>query len=88
MIRQLQKEDVDEAARIWLDANLDAHDFISPQYWKDNFKAVKEMLSQGELYVCEDENKEEIQGFVNGATITLQEFLSEAAPGPAASAKC
>ena len=32
MIRQLQKEDVDEAARIWLDDNLDAHDFISPQY--------------------------------------------------------
>ena len=64
MIRQLQKEDVDEAAKIWLDANLEAHDFIPPQYWKDNFKAVKEMLAQGELYVCEDEDKKEIQGFV------------------------
>lgn len=49
MIRRLLNEDVDEVAEIWLDTNLKAHHFIAPQYWKENFKAVKEQLSQAEV---------------------------------------
>lgn len=62
MIRKLQNADIDRVAGIWLDANLKAHSFISPQYWKDNFEAVKEMLPQAEVYVYE--NDREIQGFI------------------------
>ena len=32
MIRKLQNADIDRVADIWLDANLKAHSFISPQY--------------------------------------------------------
>lgn len=62
MIRRLQKSDLDRVADIWLNTNRKAHDFISAQYWKDNFNTVKEMFLQSEIYVYEKENK--IQGFI------------------------
>lgn len=64
MIRRLQEIDINRVADIWLDTNLKAHNFISAQYWRDHFEAVKEMFSQAEVYVYEDENKNRIQGFV------------------------
>ncbi len=36
--------------------------FISNQYWKSNYELVKEMMSQSEVYVYEDDKM--IQGFV------------------------
>ena len=48
MIRKLQKADINKVADIWLDTNIKAHDFISAQYWKNNFKLVKEMLPQAD----------------------------------------
>ena len=62
MIRKLQNADMDRVAGIWLDANLRAHCFISPQYWKSNFDPVKEMLPRAEVYVYE--NGREIWGFI------------------------
>ena len=63
MIRKLRKSDLNKVADIWLNVNIQAHNFISAQYWKDNFEAVKEMILQAEVYVYEDENQM-IQGFV------------------------
>ena len=62
MIRRLQKSDADAAAKIWLDANIQAHCFISAQYWKDHFEPVRDQLLQAEVYVYEDEAQ--IQGFL------------------------
>lgn len=62
MIRELQKKDIDEVAEIWLATNISAHEFVSAQYWKDNYEMVKEMFVQAEMYVYEDEQG--IQGFV------------------------
>ena len=62
MIRKLQNADMDRVAGIWLDANLRAHCFISPQDWKSNFAPVKEMLPRAEVYVYE--NDREIWGFI------------------------
>ena len=69
MIRVLQEADIDRVAEIWLDSNLKAHYFIPAQYWKSNFGLVKEMLSQAEVYVYE--NDRNIQGFtgLNGEYI-------------------
>ena len=69
MIRVLQKADIDRVAEIWLDSNLKAHHFIPEQYWKSNFGLVKEMLSQAEVYVYEEDR--DIQGFtgLNGEYI-------------------
>lgn len=62
MIRELQKADIGSVADIWLDTNIKTHDFIPVQYWQSNFDMVKEMFSQAEVYVYENEKK--IQGFV------------------------
>lgn len=62
MIRELQEEDINRVADIWLNTNIKAHDFVPAQYWKSNFDMVKEMLQQAEVYVYENEKK--IQGFV------------------------
>ena len=62
MIRKLQNVDINKVADIWLKTNLETHDFISGQYWTNNYEAVKKMLPQAEVYVYED-NKI-IQGFV------------------------
>lgn len=62
MIRELQKADIGSVADFWLDTNIKTHDFIPVQYWQSNFDMVKEMFSQAEVYVYENEKK--IQGFV------------------------
>ena len=62
MIRELQRDDINKVADIWLDTNIKAHPFIPAQYWKGNFKLVKELLLQAEVYVYE--NNQEIQGFI------------------------
>ena len=79
MIRVLQEADIDRVAEIWLDSNLKAHHFIPAQYWKSNFGLVKEMLSQAEVYVYE--NDRNIQGFtgLNGEYIDCLLYTSDAA---------
>ena len=62
MIRELQRDDINKVADIWLDTNIKAHNFIPAEYWKGNFKSVKEALSQAEIYVYEYDT--EIQGFI------------------------
>ena len=66
MIRRMQRADIDRVADIWLDTNIRAHNFISKQYWQNNFSIVKEMLSQsaGRSKAEQYEEKNEIQGFV------------------------
>lgn len=64
MIRTLQEKDIDRVAQIWLDTNILAHNFIAETYWKKHFPWVKEMFFQTEMYVYEEENTSEIQGFI------------------------
>lgn len=64
MIRKSKKSDTDRIADIWLDTNIRAHDFIPADYWKSNFVSVKEMLSEAEIYVYEDEIQNKILGFI------------------------
>lgn len=76
MIRELRQTDTDRIAEIWLDTNLQAHDFIPAEYWKGNFAAVREMLPRAEVYVYEekrggtgaseqpDPGRDEILGFI------------------------
>ena len=62
MIRKMQNIDSNRVADIWLKTNLKAHYFIPEQYWTSNYELVKEMMSQAEVYVYEDDKM--IQGFV------------------------
>lgn len=58
MIRKAKLPDIEDAADIWLEANIKAHDFIPADYWEAQFKTVKELLAQAELYVYEGDGQD------------------------------
>ena len=62
MVRKLRNADINKVADIWLDTNIKAHNFIPAEYWKSNFKSVKEALLLAEVYVYEYDT--EILGFI------------------------
>ena len=62
MIREFEMDDLERVMAIWLDTNIQAHDFIANEYWIRNFDMVKNILPEAELYVYEIHN--EIGGFV------------------------
>lgn len=64
MIRKYVDGDIDAVMQIWLITNIQAHCFISPDYWQSNFDAVKEMLPLAEIYVHEVDNTNQIDGFI------------------------
>lgn len=73
MIREFQRDDINKVADIWLDTNIKAHNFIPAEYWKSNFKSVKEALLLAEVYVYEYDT--EIQGFIGLMMNMLRAFL-------------
>ena len=64
MIRKFRKDDLNIIMQIWLDTNIQAHNFILKDYWTDNYDMVKEMLPQAKLYVYENDETNQIDGFV------------------------
>ena len=64
MIRKLRENDLAAVTKIWLDSNIKAHYFIPKEYWISNYPAVKEMLPQAEVYVYEEEDTQQIIGFI------------------------
>jgi putative acetyltransferase len=50
--------------QIWLDTNIDAHGFISREYWISNYATVEKMLPHAEIYVYENDDTEQIEGFI------------------------
>lgn len=61
MIRKFKPEDLNEVMNIWLTTNIQAHDFISKDYWVNHFEIVQELLPTAEVYVYEEG---EIKGFI------------------------
>ena len=62
MIRLFEFRDLDKIMEIWLQGNLEAHSFISEEYWKKNFDSVKSVLPNAEVYVYEE--GKDILGFI------------------------
>lgn len=62
MIRKMTQDDLQEVVALWLEANLDAHDFISQSYWLTNKEDVAQALAQAEVYVYEQDAT--LAGFV------------------------
>ena len=50
-IRAFRQEDAASVMELWLKSNLEAHDFISGQYWREQFDFVKAALPQAEVFV-------------------------------------
>ena len=64
MIRKFESQDLDAVMQIWLHGNLDAHAFIAASFWTEHFEMVHDLLPQAELYVHENENTGQIDGFI------------------------
>lgn len=64
MIRKFENNDLAAIMQIWLNANIQAHSFIDQEYWKGNFEQVSTLLPQAEIYVYENNQTAQIEGFV------------------------
>lgn len=64
MIRAYKNSDLTAVMQIWLDTNIKAHSFIPKKYWTDNYSMVEKVLPQAEVYVYEENNTNEIVGFI------------------------
>jgi len=60
MIRKMGPTEVDVVGDIWLNGNLEAHDFIDKNYWINHLDEVKEQFKQADIYVYDSQG---IQGF-------------------------
>lgn len=64
MIRKFKNSDINKVMDIWLKTNIEAHNFINTEYWKNNFDLVKnEYFPISETYIYEE--NEEIKGFIS-----------------------
>lgn len=52
--RPFEKKDIDAVMHIWLSSNLEAHSFIPAEYWRKNTAAVRAMIPDAEVTVCEE----------------------------------
>ena len=41
MIRKFDDKDIDKIMNIWLTSTIKGHEFISEEYWKNNYDSVK-----------------------------------------------
>jgi len=62
MIRRMKISEIDEIGDIWLQSNLEAHNFIDRSYWLDNLIPVKEQFKQADIFVYAEDQK--VLGFV------------------------
>lgn len=62
MIRKFINSDIDEVMQLWLEVNIQTHNFIEKSYWESNYDEVKQMMPEATIYVYEQDGH--IQGFI------------------------
>ncbi|MDE6501665.1 MAG: GNAT family N-acetyltransferase [Ruminococcus sp.] len=62
MIRKFCGNDINRVMTIWFEANMDSHNFVNPEYWKEKYNEVKSMIPQAEVYIYESDGI--IKGFI------------------------
>lgn len=62
MIRKFKKKDTERVMQIWLEVNIETHDFVPSKYWLSQYQSVQKQILQADIYVYEQDK--EIQGFV------------------------
>ena len=71
MIRKLNEADIDKVMDIWMKSTIKAHDFISKEYWQNNYNTVKEVyIPMSETFVYKD-----IQGIKGFISVINNEFI-------------
>lgn len=67
MIRPFQPADLPQVLDIWLRGNLDAHSFISPDYWRANLPLAARQIPLASVWVsAEDDVVNGFAGLVSG----------------------
>lgn len=56
-IKKFEAFDIDEVMQLWLECNLEVHHFIDKSYWLNNYKMVKKMILNSEIYVYKSEKR-------------------------------
>ena len=74
MVRDYQPSDLERILKIWLQSNLQAHDFIDRSYWEKNYDFVRCLLPQSQVLVWEQDG--EVQGFAGIEGRNIEVFLS------------
>ena len=59
MIRLAERQDLDRIMEIWLEGNLQAHDFVDLDYWTGCFQEVREAIAQADVWVWDDSGRVE-----------------------------
>ena len=59
MIRLAEQQDLDRIMEIWLEGNLQAHDFVDPDYWTGCFQEVREAIAQADVWVRDENDRVE-----------------------------
>ena len=62
MIREFQILDTEQVMKLWLFGNMDAHSFVSEEYWRSHFNEVQEALLQAKVFVYDINGK--VLGFI------------------------
>lgn len=62
MVRKLEKKDIDKLMKIWFETNINTHNFIDENYWKNHYNETKDGILNADTYVYEENN--EIAGFI------------------------
>lgn len=62
MIREFNNSDINLILKIWKNENIKAHNFISKEYWDNNYEYVKKAIPNSKIYVYIIQNK--IEGFI------------------------
>lgn len=75
VIRAFKKSDLPVVMQIWLETNIKAHNFIPKEYWTGNYSIVEKVLPQAEIYVYEDDDTHEIEGFIGLAEDFVEGFF-------------
>ena len=71
MIRKLNEADIDKVMDIWMKSTIKAHDFISKEYWQNNYNTVKEVyIPMSETCVYKD-----VQGIKGFISVINNEFI-------------
>lgn len=61
MIRPSRASEIDDIMTLWLEANLQAHDFVPKEYWLSHYDEVKTEIAKG-VFVYEQDGR--IFGFI------------------------
>lgn len=81
MIQKFIQSDMQPVLDIWLEASIDAHNFIDREFWESNVSAMREIyLPSSEIYVSEDDGS--VNGFIalNGDSVAAL-FVSPSSQG-------